>query len=331
MRWLCALVFLAATTVFATPTTVTLVGDLQTNFGCTSGQLPCAATELTYDASDEVWQATLLVPAGTWTWRAAIDTGSTTFGPRTLTLANAAAVKFYYRDADGWLTTKYDGPIIVAPGNFQSELGCAGDWQPDCLRSWLVDADGDGVATFTTTGLPAGSYDTKIAHDESWNENYGENGQPNGAMLPFTVPTDFERVTFSYVIATHVLTIVVGTPDAGVMDAGVDAGEVDAGDLDAGDLDAGDLDAGDLDAGDLDGGDVDAGGVDAGHVDAGAADAGAPDAGVMASDAGAATDAGVMPGTGDEASGCGCATVDPASLVGVLALMFALRRRAPAE
>ncbi len=109
MRWLCALVFLAATTVFATPTTVTLVGDLQTNFGCTSGQLPCAATELTYDAIDEVWQATLQVPAGTWTWRAAIDSGTTMFGPRTLTLANAQSVKFYYRDSDGWLTTMHDG------------------------------------------------------------------------------------------------------------------------------------------------------------------------------------------------------------------------------
>ena len=55
----------------------------------------------------------------------------------------------------------------MAPGSFQSELGCPGDWQPDCLRSWLQDPDGDGTYSFETTALPAGSYESKVAIDES--------------------------------------------------------------------------------------------------------------------------------------------------------------------
>ena len=63
--------------------------------------------------------------------------------------------------------------IAVAPGSFQSELGCPGDWQPDCLRSWLQDPEGDGIYTFRTSALPAGDYEVKVAIGESWDENYG--------------------------------------------------------------------------------------------------------------------------------------------------------------
>ena len=45
--------------------------------------------------------------------------------------------------------------IAVAVGDFQSELGCPGDWDPTCLRSWLEDPDGDGTYSFETTALPA--------------------------------------------------------------------------------------------------------------------------------------------------------------------------------
>ena len=71
--------------------------------------------------------------------------------------------------------------IAVAPGSFQSELGCPGDWDPACLRSWLEDPDGDGIYTFETTALPAGSYETKVAINEDWAENYGQGGVLNGS------------------------------------------------------------------------------------------------------------------------------------------------------
>ena len=100
--------------------------------------------------------------------------------------------------------------IAVAPGDFQSELGCPGDWDPGCLRSWLQDLDGDGTYTFVTTALPAGSYQTKVAINEAWDENYGQGGAPGGANIAFSVPADNAKVTFTYVAATHVLTVLAG-------------------------------------------------------------------------------------------------------------------------
>ncbi|MFL6145390.1 MAG: pullulanase-type alpha-1,6-glucosidase [Labedaea sp.] len=103
------------------------------------------------------------------------------------------------------------GPIVTAPGSFQSELGCAGDWMPECRDSELLDPDGDGVYTFSTRAIPAGSYEVKVAHGLSWAENYGAGGVPGGANIPFFVAANGDATTFSYVLATHVLTV-----DAGV-------------------------------------------------------------------------------------------------------------------
>ena len=109
-----------------------------------------------------------------------------------------ASVKFYYDHKTHWATDNKSSVIAVAAGSFQSELGCPGDWEPDCLRSWLEDPDGDGIYTFETTALPAGSYETKVAINESWDENYGPGGAPDGANIPFTVPVDNAKVTFTY-------------------------------------------------------------------------------------------------------------------------------------
>jgi len=104
-----------------------------------------------------------------------------------------------------------DEVVITAPGSFQSELGCPGDWAPDCTLSQLQDPDGDGVYTLTTTAIPAGQYETKVAHGLSWAENYGAGGVRDGANIPFTVTADGDRTTFSYELATHILIVSAGT------------------------------------------------------------------------------------------------------------------------
>ena len=59
--------------------------------------------------------------------------------------------------------------------------------------------------------IPAGAYEVKVAHNLGWDENYGAGGAPGGANIPFTAPGG-KPVTFSYVLATHVLTIEVTDP-----------------------------------------------------------------------------------------------------------------------
>ena len=213
-----AFVLLPASTASSTPNpmSVTIAGDLQSALGCASDWDPtCAATHLTYDAADDVWQGTFSLPAGSYQYKAALnDSWDENYGLHAAAgganiplAAPGGAVKFYYDHKTHWITDNVSTQIPVAVGSFQSELGCPGDWQPDCLRSWLEDPDGDGTATFETTALPAGSYEAKVAVDESWDVNYGAGGVPGGANIPLTVPYDHAPVTFSYDAATHVLTV----------------------------------------------------------------------------------------------------------------------------
>src|SRR4030095_7802112 len=80
-------------------------------------------------------------------------------------------------------------------------------WRPVCLPSWLQDPEGDGSYSFNTTAIPAGSYEAKVAINESWDVNYGEGGVQNGANIPFSVPVAKSLATLSYNSTTHVLDI----------------------------------------------------------------------------------------------------------------------------
>ncbi|HLM57662.1 MAG TPA: alpha-amylase family glycosyl hydrolase [Pyrinomonadaceae bacterium] len=199
------------------PTSVTVAGSLQSELGCPGDWQPeCGSTHLAYDSNDDVWQRTFFVPAGNWEYKAPLnDNWGENYGLNAqqngpnipLPLGSGQSVKFYYDHKSHWITSNRNSVIAVAPGSFQSELGCAGDWDPSCLRSWLQDADGDGTYTFKTTALPAGNYEGKVAIGESWDENYGAGGSPGGSNISFNVPTDNAPVTFSYNPTTHVLTI----------------------------------------------------------------------------------------------------------------------------
>src|SRR3954447_9110087 len=203
------------------PQFVTVAGDLQSELGCGSDWMPdCVATHLAYDPADDVWQGTFDVPAGNWQYKAALNNSWTeNYGDHaqnngdniSLTLGATASVKFYYSHQTHWITSNKNAVIATAPGSYQHFLGCPGDWQPDCLRSWLQDPDGDGIYTFSTTSIPAGNYEVKAAINESWDENYGAGGVQNGANIPFTVASDCAETVFTYNASTHVLTVSAGS------------------------------------------------------------------------------------------------------------------------
>ena len=95
-------------------------------------------------------------------------------------------------------------PSVTVAGSFQQELGCPGDWQPDCAATQLTAGAYDGVwqASFA---LPAGTWEYKAALDGTWDENYGAGAVRDGPniVVDLASPT---TVHFFYDHGTHWLT-----------------------------------------------------------------------------------------------------------------------------
>jgi pullulanase-type alpha-1,6-glucosidase len=198
------------------PDFVSMPGSHNSEIGCSGDWAPdCEEAQLSLDPKDEVWKGTVEVPAGEYEYKAAIDKSwDENYGERAVPgganiglRAPGGPVSFFYDHATNHITTDAQGPIVTAAGSFQDELGCPGDWAPDCMAAWLKDIDGDGTYTFSTTSIPAGSYEVKVTHGLSWAENYGAGGAKDGSNIGFDVPAHGVQVLFSYDIGSHVLTV----------------------------------------------------------------------------------------------------------------------------
>ncbi|MBI1258421.1 MAG: pullulanase-type alpha-1,6-glucosidase [Chloroflexi bacterium] len=202
------------------PTMVVIPGTIQSALGCPGDWQPdCAVTALTYSDKDQLWEATFDLPAGSYEYKVALNgTWDVNYGLNAeaggknipLVLDKDTSVKFIYSNETHWVTDSINSLIANVPGSYQSEIGCPDDWQPDCLRSLLQDPDGDGIYTYTTTAIPAGDYEAKVAVNGTWDVNYGEDGAPGGANIAFNIPTDKTQAVFSFDSSTHMMTITAG-------------------------------------------------------------------------------------------------------------------------
>src|SRR5688572_28069697 len=94
------------------------------------------------------------------------------------------------------------GPtMVVVPGSFQSELGCPGDWQPECSVTALTFEADEGVWQ-RTFNVPAGDWEYKAALNGTWDENYGQGGIRGGANIALSLAGD-TAVKFYYSHETH--------------------------------------------------------------------------------------------------------------------------------
>ena len=121
-----------------------------------------------------------------------------------VTIMVAASVAFPVAPAPASDTPDPASVTVVA--NFQSELGCPGDWQPDCTQTYLsYDAEDD--VWQQSFGIPLGFWEYKAALNDSWDESYGAGGALGGPNIEFAVPAPSSEVLFTYDDTTHVLTI----------------------------------------------------------------------------------------------------------------------------
>ena len=100
--------------------------------------------------------------------------------------------------------TAAEPDVVVLVGTLQSEIGCPGDWQTDCLESTLAPVDGSPDLYRGTFDVPAGDYAYKVALNGSFDENYGADGEPGGANIALAAAGG--PVTFTYDDATKRIT-----------------------------------------------------------------------------------------------------------------------------
>jgi len=177
------------------------------------------------DVDDDAWAETSFAwrEVGTDAWQALGTAEDTT--PRvfhdTGTLAEGTLVEYraVTQDADGDRTAastfasvgvdvsgvvgdtepEPEIDMVAVAGSHNSEMGCAGDWTPDCEGARLTERpDGVWAGTFD---LPAGDYEYKVAVNGSWDVNYGVGGVRDGGNAAYS--HDGGEVTFFWDPVSH--------------------------------------------------------------------------------------------------------------------------------
>ena len=193
---------------------VTIPGSHNKAMGCDADWAPdCAKAALTRDATG-VYSATFTLPAGDYqykvaeggSWDTAYGAGGAAGGANiSYTLNETTSVTFYYDRATHRVWNTATDQTVTLPGTFQKSLGCSENWQAQCLAP-LLEPVGDGTYTYSTTALPEGDYEFKVAIGGSDNENYGQDGTVGGANYQFATKAN-KLVTFTYDSSTHKVAI----------------------------------------------------------------------------------------------------------------------------
>ncbi|WP_457965559.1 alpha-amylase family glycosyl hydrolase [Arthrobacter sp. D1-29] len=202
----------------AQPTTVSVAGNFNTELGCTEDWQPsCEKAFMTFEPVHRLWQLNVQnLPSGTYEFKAALNgtldenygAGGEPDGPNVLFDHAGGPVTFLYDHATNVISAvtavQQPGAVSVA-GSLNSELGCPGDWMPDCSQAQLTLDPSDGIWKLPIPDLPAGSYEFKAAIDGSWSENYGLGGAANGSNIALN--HDGGPVSFQYDHASHLMTV----------------------------------------------------------------------------------------------------------------------------
>ena len=193
---------------------VTIPGSHNKAMGCDADWVPdCAKAALTRDATG-VYSATFTLPAGDYqykvaeggSWDTAFGAGGAAGGANiSYTLNETTSVTFYYDRATHRVWNTATDQTVTLPGTFQKSLGCSENWQAQCLAP-LLEPVGDGTYTYSTSALPEGDYEFKVAIGGSDNENYGQDGAVGGANYQFATKAN-KLVTFTYDSSTHKVAI----------------------------------------------------------------------------------------------------------------------------
>jgi hypothetical protein len=190
---------------------VVLAGTFQDELGCSSDwDANCTNTALHYSAATGLFENDFTIPAGYFEFRAVLNNdwannfgsdGLPTGGNYSLYVDCPRKIRFSYNPLTHvvrWYNVNASINTVVAAGSFQSEVGCSGDWQPDCNNTRMHYDPTYGTWITDTLHIPAGHWEYKITIDNSWDENYGLYGERDGANIPFDLCSPAKVVIVYY-------------------------------------------------------------------------------------------------------------------------------------
>lgn len=191
--------------------TITLVGNLQDEFGHTSEWDPKATATIMTHEGNGLYTFTGTLPAGTYEYKIAINgswdenygAGGRNGGNISFTLEKETEVTFYYHDsthaiADStWYTPipkekqpRLVGTILPAIGYEKEDNG----WTPGTSSAFLVDNNFDFIYTFTAR-VPKGNYEFKVTLGNSWDESYPQDNAKLNVLEETTITFFFNAKT----------------------------------------------------------------------------------------------------------------------------------------
>jgi pullulanase-type alpha-1,6-glucosidase len=205
-----------STTTLAEPVTITAPGTFNDELGCDGDWVvACAAVELTYDQASGKYWSQFDIPAGDYqfkiaenlAWDVSYGVDGSSSGDNNMSFTATAAPTYIIYDPLTHLSVATSAAAMVTvPGSFNAQLGCSGDWTPDCLAIAMYPLS-NGTFSYSTSALKAGNYEVKVAIGRSWAENYGPGGVPNSSgNIPFAT-ADGALVDFVYNPTNHLLTV----------------------------------------------------------------------------------------------------------------------------
>ncbi|PKO00871.1 MAG: DUF3372 domain-containing protein [Chloroflexi bacterium HGW-Chloroflexi-4] len=189
------------------PDSATIAGTMQSELGCSGDWMPgCETTNLVFDPISNIWKATFVVTPGNDQdkkgprYKVALNgSWDENFGKNAsrggadipLVVDQQIEVTFYYDHLTHVITDDYNTPIPVVIGDFQNQLGCEKNNDPECMRTWLQDPEGDGNFAFTTKALKAGTYSVSLFITQKTNSTTGES-------TTFEVTKDNDEIYFGF-------------------------------------------------------------------------------------------------------------------------------------
>ena len=214
----------------APPERIVIAGTFQSALNCASDWDPgCNYTELTFNSTTGLYTGTFPVPQGSHRYKVTVggsweinygengmSYGADIFlcvasGPKEITFTYDPATHLVITSP---VTSGFSPdclPLVVLAGTFQDELGCEGEWIPDCTNTALIYNPVSGLFE-GDFNIPSGCYEYLVVLENSVENYFGQGGIHKGLRYTLYIPANPEMTHFTYDPVTH---IVNSTPYSG--------------------------------------------------------------------------------------------------------------------